>query len=163
MGVLVHISRILSRALIGIAAVILVFLMLLACGNMLFRAVWVPIKGTFELMGFFGAVVTAFALGQTQIQKGHIAVTVLSGRFSPAVERILDGLSHLICSVFFGLIAWRTAVWAFSLIETGELSETLRIIYYPFAFAVAFGNLILALVLMVDFLQVLTGEKGGSP
>lgn len=163
MGVLMQMSRILSRVLISIAAVILVFLMLLACGNMLFRAVWVPIKGTFELMGFFGAVVTAFALGQTQMQKGHIAVTVLEGRFSPAVERFLDGLSHLICSVFFGLIAWRTSVWAFSLIETGELSETLRIIYYPFAFAVALGNLILALVLLVDFLQVLTSEKGGSP
>ncbi len=35
--------------------------------------------------------------------------------------------------------------------RVGELSETLRIIYYPFTMAVALGCLILCLALFTDF------------
>jgi hypothetical protein len=39
--------------------------------------------------------------------------------------------------------------------SVGELSETLKIIYYPFTLAVALGCLILALALFTDFLKAL--------
>jgi hypothetical protein len=41
----------------------------------------------------------------------------------------------------------------------GEYSETLRIPYYPFAYAVAAGCFLLALTLLLDFLEVLLGKE----
>jgi len=43
--------------------------------------------------------------------------------------------------------------------NAGELSETLRIIYYPFVFAVALGCFLLSLALFTDFLKAILPQK----
>ena len=43
--------------------------------------------------------------------------------------------------------------------KTGEVTETLRIIYYPFTYVVAFGCLVLALVMLTDLLKNLLSPK----
>ncbi len=159
MQLLLKISHGLNSVLLWAGGALLVAMMLLAGANMLFRGIWVPIMGSYELMGFFGALTIAFGLGATQRAKGHIALTILSGVFPPAVEKVIDALCHLAGSLFFGFVAWRTSVWAWSLIESGELSETLHFPYYPFPFALALGVGALALALFCDFLLVLQRGK----
>ena len=159
MGFLDRVNRFLNRLLTFIGGVFLVAMVLMTCANIFSRNVWVPIKGTFELMGFFGAIVTAFALGYTQLNKGHIAVDVLINTFSAKTRKILQGINNGVCTVFFGIAAWQIAVKATNLMTTGEITETLRIIYYPFTYAVAFGCLVLALVMLTDLLKSLIPEK----
>jgi len=130
-----------------------VAMIVLTCANIISRLVWVPIIGTFEMMGYFGAIVTAFALGYTQLKKGHIAVDVLVNTFSERVRKILTLVNNFICCLFFVLAAWQLAVKAGTLMETGEVTETLQVIYYPFTYAVAFGCLVLSLTLMTDLLK----------
>lgn len=162
MELLDKINRFLNQLLIWIAGVFLVGMVALTCSNIFLRLVWVPIKGVFELMGFFGAVVTAFTLGYTQIKRGHIAVDVLVNRFSGKARSILNGINYFICMIFFAFAGWQMAAWASVLCRTGEITETLRIIYYPFVYLVSFGCLVLALVLMVDLLKLLIKEKGAE-
>ena len=113
-------------------------------------------------MGYFGAIVTAFALGSTQLKKGHIAVDVLINTFSDNTKKILQVVNNGICAVFFSIAAWQIAVKATTLMNTGEVTETLRIIYYPFTYAVAFGCLVLALVMLTDLLKSLIPQKEGE-
>lgn len=162
MNTLDKISGFLNRILVFIGGVFLVAMVVLTCANIFSRIIWIPIRGTFELMGYFGAIVTAFALGYTQLQKGHIAVDVLINTFSNKTKRVLQVINTIICTVFFGVVAWQIGVKATTLMETGEITETLRIIYYPFTFAVAFGCLVLALVLLIDLLKALFPEKEGT-
>lgn len=148
----------LSRALLALGGVMLVAMMLLACANMFMRgAMNDPIRGTYEIMGFLGALVCALALAPTQIKKGHIALTMFQGKLPRPVERAVDAFSHLACGIFFALVAWRTALYALSLIEFGELSEDLHIVFHPFVFAVAAGCAVLALTLFTDLLRTITG------
>jgi len=63
MEFLERVSALLNRILIITAGVVLGIMIFLTCANVFIRTVWVPIKGTYELMGYFGAVITAFALG----------------------------------------------------------------------------------------------------
>ena len=159
MQFLFRLSRILNRALMWIAGVILVLMILLTCANIFLRLVWIPIKGTFEFMGFFGAVVTAFALGYTQIERGHIAIDIVVNQFSARFRRVLNAINHFICMVFFGIAGWQLTKWATNLMRTGEVTETLRIIFYPFTYAVALGCFVLAVVMLVDFLAVFTEKQ----
>jgi TRAP-type C4-dicarboxylate transport system permease small subunit len=156
------ISRFLNEVLIWIAGVFLVTMILLTCSNIFLRLVWTPIRGTFELMEFFGAIVTAFALGYTQIHRGHIGIDIVVNQCSEKTQRIINTISYFICMVFFSVAGWQIARWATVLRKTGEVTETLRIIFYPFTYAVAFGCIILALVLLVDLLKVLIQGKGAS-
>lgn len=159
MKLLEKISQILNRLLLLIGGIFLVGMIVLTCANIFSRMVWVPVRGTFELMGYFGAVVTAFALGYTQMQKGHIAVDVVVNTFSKKTKKIVQVINYMTCSIFFILAAWQIFIKATTLLKTGEVTETLRIIYYPFTYAVALGCVVLALVLFTDLLKLLGSER----
>jgi TRAP-type C4-dicarboxylate transport system permease small subunit len=160
MNILNTISDWLNKLLAWLAGAFLLGMVVLTCANILTRLFWVPIRGTFELMGFAGAVVTAFALGYTQMKRGHISVDVLVERFSPLHRRILVFINNTVCCCFFVLAAWQIAVKANTLRATGEVTETLRVIYYPFTYAVAFGCLILALVMLTDIVRQIMPAEG---
>lgn len=162
MEILNKISVVLNRFLLWIGGVFLVGMIVLTCANILFRLTWIPIRGTFELMGYFGAIVTAFALGHTQMKRGHIAVDVLVNVFSDKTRNVIDVINYILCFLFFGVAAWQIAVKAGTLMHTGEVTETLRIIYYPFTYGVAFGCLVLSLVLFNDLVQSLISKKEGE-
>jgi len=162
MDFLDKISRFLNKILVWMAVVFLVAMMFLTCSNIFLRMLWLPVKGTFELMGYFGAIVTAFALGYTQIKRGHIAVTILVDSFSKRARKILTGTNNLTCMLFFALAAWQSGKYATSLLKAGEVTETLRIIYYPFTYGVALGFALLSLAFLVEILQSLFPEKEGE-
>jgi TRAP-type C4-dicarboxylate transport system permease small subunit len=159
MMLLNKISVCLNKILIWIGGIFLMSMILLTCANILFRATWVPIRGTFELMGFFGAIVTAFALGNTQLKRGHIAVNVLINTFPKRIRRVLNSINNVICMLFFIVATWQITLKAMTLQRTGEVTETLRIIYYPFTYSVAFGCAVLSLVFLTDFLRDLLGVE----
>ena len=149
-----------NRVLIWIAGCFLAAMIALTCSNIVLRLVWGPVRGTYELMGYFGAVMMAFALGYTQIRRGHIAVDILVEGFSKKTRRILNGVNCFICTIFFALVAWQIAKYATTLWKTGEVTETLRIIYYPFTYGVALGCAALSLVFLTEFLKSAFQKKG---
>jgi TRAP-type C4-dicarboxylate transport system permease small subunit len=159
MWILERTNHYLNQGLLWIAGFLLAVMIILTCGNIFSRIVWVPIRGTFELMGYLGAVVTAFAVGYTEINHGHIAVDILVLRFSRRWQRVLNGINGVLCTAFFAIVGWQVAKYATNLWTTGEVTETLRIVYYPFTYAVAFGCFSLALVFLVEGLQSFLGAR----
>jgi TRAP-type C4-dicarboxylate transport system permease small subunit len=152
-----------NRWLVLAAGVFLVGMVLLTCANIGLRIAWLPVRGTFELMGFFGALVTAFSLAYTQAQRGHIAVDVLINTFPPGVRRLLGLVNSAVCAVFFAVVAWQLADKAAVLRQTGELTETLRVPYYPFTYGVAAGCAMLAVVFLAEGVRSLRPSRGGRP
>lgn len=158
METLNRISQILNQVLVWIAACFLGGMIFITCANIILRLVWVPLRGTFELMGYFGAIVTAFALGYTQIHRSHIAVDILVLRFPKRTRKMLNGINYLACAAFFAVVSWQVAKYATTLWETGEVTETLRFAYYPFTYGVSLGCVVLAFSLLVDFLKLLLDD-----
>lgn len=154
MNILRKISSFLNRVFIFVAAIALILMMLLGFGNVLFRTILKPIEGTYELIGFLGAVTTALALGYAQIRKDHISVDIITSHYSKRWQKITNGISYLATAIFFALAAWQTEKWGTIVWRSGERSETLRIIYYPFVYVVALGFAFLAFILLIDFLML---------
>ena len=152
----------LNRLLIFVGGVFLMAMIGLTCANIFIRLVWVPIRGTFELMGFGGALVTSFALGYTQLKRGHIAVDVLVDNFPALVKRGVTAVNSLLCAVFMALCAWQVWVKAETLRQTGEVTETLRIAYHPFIYGAAVGCAFVALVFIADLLKTFRTGRGGE-
>ncbi len=157
--VLEKISLRLNKILLILAGILLVCMVLLTCANIVSRQIFVPIRGAFELMGFMGAVVTAFAMGYTQIRKEHIRVDTLVRKFPESVKRWLSVFNGAVCMVFFGTVSWQVVKRAMTMMNTGEVSETLRIIYYPFTFCVAVGCGTLGFVLLIEVIRGIQGRK----
>jgi TRAP-type C4-dicarboxylate transport system permease small subunit len=160
--ILERISHELSKWFSWIGGVALLSLTGIACANMLMRPLGTPITGAYELVGFFGALVVALPLGYAQITRSHISVDILSTRYSKRTQRIMNLISSFLCVIFFILVAWQSAIYASTIWKRGETSETLRIIYHPFVYVVALCCLLLALVLLVDFLKSIALIKGNK-
>ena len=145
-----RLSELLRRGLMIAGGVSLLALTLLATMNVALRMFHVPASGTYEVVSFLGAIVTAGALGYTQKRKDHIVVDILSVTFPAKVKLILDRVSYILILVFFSVVSWQTFVYGRRLLQTGELSETLKIAYYPFVFLVGIGFTVLALTILLD-------------
>ena len=163
MSILQKISEFLNRVLVFTAGLFLVCMIALTCTNIFLRMVWLPVRGTYELLGFMGAVLTSFALGYTQLKRGHISVNVLVNSFSEKTQRILNGVNHTVCMFFFAIAAWKISDKAHTLRLTGEVSETLHIVYYPFTYGVALGCAVLALVFFIDLAKCVGIGNGKKP
>lgn len=148
------IDLLLDKALLIIGGIALLAMMILATGNVALRLFHLPFSGSYEIISFLGAIVTASALGYTQRNRDHIVVDILSDKFPPRVKKIVDAVSYLIIFAFFAVVSWQIFLWGLKIQESGELSETLKIIYHPFVFGVAAGFAFLALAGAVDFLKV---------
>lgn len=150
-------NRWLNERLAWLGGLTLVLMMLLSVLNMVLRGARHPFAGTAEVVGWLSALTTAFALGYTQLYRGHVAIDVVVTRLPQRAQAVLDFLVSLASAVLFALAAWRTGVYAAHSLARGSLSETMQIIYYPFTYAVSFGLACLALALIVDGLKSLGG------
>ena len=156
-----HSVALLSTGLVWLAGIFLVIATATACLNMILRASTASFQGTVEIVGFSGAVLTAFSLALTQRQRGHIAVAIFFKHFGRRTRRVLDCLTHLSSAAFFGLCALEVYRWGATLAETGELAETMRVPYHPMVWAVAAGCAAMTLALLNDALKAALGRDEG--
>ena len=154
------ISRYLNLLFIWAAGICLAAMILITCANIFLRLVWIPVKGTYELMGFFGAIVTAFSLGYAQMNKAHTRVDILVDSFSGKAQKILNAVNLIICTIFFVIAGWYISKYAVTLWSTGEVTETLRIVYYPFTYGVSGGCFLIALVMLVEIVKLFYDGRG---
>jgi TRAP-type C4-dicarboxylate transport system permease small subunit len=149
----------LNKLLMILGGIAVLALMSLATGNVVLRIFHLPFRGAYEVVSFLGAIVIAFALGYTQKRKDHIVVDILTDRFPKKVNKVLDGVNYFVTMIFFAIISWQIYVWGMKIMESGELSETLKIIYHPFIFCVSFGFAVLSLTILIDFLKNLLKQE----
>ncbi len=155
METLDRINDYLNRLLMVLSGIAILLLMLLATGNVALRIFDAPFRGVYEIVSFLGAIGVAFALAATQRRRGHIVVDIFSSRYPPRLRRWIDALSAAVSAAFFGIVAWQILVWGSRIMSSGEVSETLKVVYHPFVFGVAAGFALLALTCLLDIPRTL--------
>jgi TRAP-type C4-dicarboxylate transport system permease small subunit len=148
------ITGIINKVFVFIAGIFLALMVIITCVNIVSRLLGRPLSGTVELMGFFGAIAATFALGYTQIKKDHISVTVLLDYMPLAARKIAASINDFICMVLSLIAAVEISSIARVIFESQEVTETLRISFYPFIYAAAAGFLLLAAVFFLELLKV---------
>jgi len=129
----------------------LVLMVFLTCANILLRQFGMPVRGTFELMGFLGALIFALSLGYSHDKKEHLYVSILFDAFPKKVRQVLHKINLVVCTLFFSLVSYQLFKKAWNMKSVGEVSETLRIVYYPFILVLSFGTAVLVLFFIGEF------------
>lgn len=145
-----QIDELLCRGGLIVSGAALVFLMGLTGANVLLRLAGMPMGAVYELAGYCGALAVAFSLADTQRTGGHITVDLIAPRLPMGLRRALAAGNALVFALFFALIAhqlWRRGL---TVRLSGEVSETLKLAYYPFVFCVAGGFAMLVLSLLAS-------------
>jgi TRAP-type C4-dicarboxylate transport system permease small subunit len=148
-----RINSILNKGLGILAGIALMAMMLVTVAEMVARFFGKPMPGTVEAIGWLAAATSAFALGYTQLYQGHVAIDILTNRFSPRLREIVQGLVYLVTTALFAMVTWQVFRYAGVLKQTGSLSETMKVIVYPWVYLVSLGSAGLTLALFADMLK----------
>ena len=71
-------------------------MMLVTVAEMVLRMFGKPMAGTVETIGWLAALTTAFALGYTQIHRGHVSISLFTERLKPHVRDVVNMVVYLI-------------------------------------------------------------------
>ena len=154
--------RRLAEYMSGIAGIAIIIMMLLSTADVLLRLggplysiykyeflkLIQPIPGTYELVSFLGTVAAAFAIAHTSLKGGHVSVSLVTRLLPKNAKTVIQIITNSLALLFFGLLTWRSILFALELKLYREVSMTLQLNYYPFVYGVAFASLVMGVVLI---------------
>jgi len=147
------------RAVIGkidqlledIAGFALLAMVLLTVADVSLRYFGRPIPGTYELVGFLGAILLGLGLPKTSLIRGHVRVDVLVERLNKKMKTLIEIATVLATAAVVVGIGWSLISLGSMLRDVGEVSPTIELPFYPVAWGlgIAFGFLCLTLLCSV--------------
>jgi TRAP-type C4-dicarboxylate transport system permease small subunit len=153
--------NLLTRILFWIGGVGLVAMLLLIVADVIgIKILSRPVPGGIELVAFMAVVAIAFAVGYTQVMRGHVAVDFIVDKFPRRAKLVIDTLMVLFSVCLFALMAWYSFKYAGQLKKTGEVSMTQKILFYPFVYAMGACFVVTFLVLVLDLAKAITKAAG---
>jgi len=148
----------LSNIMYACAGIVLSFMMGLTVVDVMLRYLGRPIPGTYELVGLSGAVVIGFAIPYTSLVRGHIFVEFLIDRFERGRRElvlIFTKILTLLLFIGFWIYLFRTGM---DMAATGEVTQILRIPFYPVVYALGVCCFIECLVMVSDIMRLAGGK-----
>ena len=144
-----------SRFMAAVAAIVLGIMMLLTVADVTGRYFFNhPINGSWELIGFLLVCGGTWGLAYCQVTKAHIRVTVLHDIFPPRPKALITFVAYLTGLLAFAVIFWRSILLTKKyILESGHVSDTLEIPFYPFTILMAMGIGMLVIVLIVEVIH----------
>ncbi len=136
-----------------LAALSMIFVMLLTVADIILRRFMMPVPGAYDIVSLVSSFIISFSLGYTSVQKGHIAVEFLFEKLPYRTACILSAVNELIAAVFFGVLTWQSAAYALRSMAGGEVSPTIRFPLFPFIMGLALGCFLLSLILAVNAIK----------
>jgi TRAP-type C4-dicarboxylate transport system permease small subunit len=148
----------LSRFINVIAGIAITFIMVLTVLDVILRSFRRPIIGTYELVAFSGAVVIGFAIPLTSWMRGHIYVDFFTAKLPKTAQSIFNLFTRCLGIGLFFLIGWNLTKVGMDLQNSGEVSLTLQLPFYPVAYGIAVSCFVQCLVLLADIVKIFRGS-----
>jgi TRAP-type C4-dicarboxylate transport system permease small subunit len=148
----------LSRLINFLGGVSLAFIMSITVADIILRSFRRPIIGTYEIVAFSGAVVIGFSLPYTSWMRAHVYTDFLIVTFSRKTRNIFHFLTRCLAMVLFFVIGWQMIKYGMDLRQSGEVSATLTMPFYPIAYGVSISCFVQCLVLLCDIFKIFGGK-----
>lgn len=152
---------VLSRWCDRVAQGAVIIMMLLLSTNIALRFFGKSILGTYDWTGLTGTIVIALALGQCGIQRGHVRVEFVMMLLPNRVQAVVDTITGILSLGLFTLAAWQSVVLGSEMWGKGDVSMTAQTPFHPFVYTIAFGCVLLWLVICIQTIKALrTAVRG---
>lgn len=147
---------------LSVSGLILNTVMLLLVSNVLLRFIGVQILGLYELLTALNVVLLGFSLADSQREKQHVAINLLTSRFPRRVQDAVAALMTSFAVVVFSVVAFALLRYSSLQIQTETASELLSIPSWPPLGALIVGVMLLILTLLVDGYRQATAFTTGT-
>lgn len=144
----------LTMVLLWIAGAGLVGMLLLIVADVIGIKIFSsPVPGGTEIVTFLAVITIAFAISHTQAMRGHVAVDFIVEKFPRRAKLIIDVVTVLFSVCLFAVMAVYTFKYGMKLKQTGEVSMTQKIPFYPFIHSMGACFVVMTLLLIRDLIK----------
>ena len=147
-----------SKVLNVIAGIALTFMMFLTVADVFFRAGGHPIIGTYEIAALLLGLVVGFGIPQGSLDRGHVYMEFLLERFSKRGKNLMNTFTRVLCLILFALIGYNLFIVGAGFHASGEVSPTIKLPFYPVAYAVGICCFLECLVFLFEILKIWRGQ-----
>jgi TRAP-type C4-dicarboxylate transport system permease small subunit len=119
-----------------------------------------PFTFTVEMTELAMGVIVWLAVGLTTHDNEHISVDFLTLRLAARTRAVIEILTNLTALGFLALVTWRLWVQAAFLLQKGDLTQVVRVPYWPVAYVIAIGSIFLLTGVLVQLLGALRRASG---
>ena len=139
---------------IGVGGVIIMVVVTCAdvLGAKLFMA---PVPGSTEIISLVQVTAIVFAVAATQRHKGHISVEMFVATLPPRVRSLVKAFTSCLAAILFVLLIYEGVRLGNEYLEAGEVTATVQIPFFPFAYAFSVALFPIAIMFLVDCVQAL--------
>jgi TRAP-type C4-dicarboxylate transport system permease small subunit len=114
-----------------------------------------PVPGSTEIVSLAQVATIAFAVAATQRLRGHISVEMFVLRMSSRLRAAIKAFTSALCLLLFCLIIWESMLLGHSYYRAGEVTATVLIPLYLFAYAFGLAMVPMALMMFCDVVDAL--------
>jgi TRAP-type C4-dicarboxylate transport system permease small subunit len=147
----------LSVSMAVIAGITLISVMLMTVLDVILRYFGQPITGIYDIVALGGAIVIGFSMPLAAERKVHVYMEMGQQLYGRTMKQILRLFTRLIIFGISFIAAWNLIRLGIDFRHTGEVSLTIKIVYYPIAIGLGACFFIQMLVLVVQIFQVFSG------
>ena len=139
---------------IGVGGIII--MVAVTCADVLGAKLFTtPVPGSTEIISLVQVAAIVFAVAATQRHKGHISVEMFVATMTPRLRSFINALTSFIGLILFLLLIFEGIRLGNEYLESGEVTATVLIPYYPFAYAFSVALIPIAIMLLVDFIEAI--------
>jgi TRAP-type C4-dicarboxylate transport system permease small subunit len=142
-----------SRWMNVLAEVALAFIILITVADVILRSFKRPILGTYELVALSGGIIIGFSIPITSWMKAHIYVDFVVLKFSDKGKKAFKVATKCLGIILFVIIGANLLLMGLELYQSGEVSPTLHIPFYPMVWSIGACCFFQCLVLFCDIVK----------
>jgi TRAP-type C4-dicarboxylate transport system permease small subunit len=150
--------RVCKAVLNVIGSAALAFMMFLTVADILLRAVGHPLVGTYEVVSLSLALVIGFGIPRVSMERSHVYMEILLEKLSVRGKAVMNTFTRLLCIGLFVLIAVNLFSVGNEFRMSGEVSPTIKLPFFPVAYAVGVCCFIECLVFVQDIVKIWRGQ-----
>ena len=142
-----------------IAGVAVTFIMILTVLDVICRAIWVPILGSYEIITLTGAIIVGFSMPFATASGSHVCMEMLIDRLPRSAASVMSIATRIICALLFGIISVSVFRFGSELAKAHEVSWSVKIPIYPFVYAFSLCCLFQVLVFIAGIVRIVRSRR----
>lgn len=134
---------------IGVGGAII--MVVVTCADVLGAKLFMlPVPGSTEIISLAQVATIVFAVAATQRHKGHISVEMFVAKMKPRIRALTRAFTSCLGLTLFALLIFEGVRLGNEYLEAGEVTATVLIPFYPFAYMFSLALFPVAVMLLVD-------------
>lgn len=139
---------------IGVSGVIV--MVVVTCADVLGAKLFLlPVPGSTEIISLAQVTTIVFAVAATQRHKGNISVEMFYSKMPPLARALTRALTSCLGLILFLILVYQSIQLGNGFREAREVTATVQIPFYPFAYAFALALVPVVLMLFIDLIDSL--------